>query len=151
MKFLGIRNGHDCNITYTDGTQVRYIKFERNLQKKHYNWGHASGDDIPTLLDLTKKILGIDYADLDGIAMAADPAHHPLDLRVLLVFRGSLHTVIGAILWHVQVSKLLANIKHKRQKKLCGFLSFCTGISTRHQQFTDRIDNPYMMKCLMNA
>ena len=79
MKFLGIRNGHDCNITYTDGTKVRYIKFERNLQKKHYNWGHAEGDDIPTLLDLTKKILGIDFADLDGIAMAADPAHHKLD------------------------------------------------------------------------
>lgn len=26
MKFLGIRNGHDCNIAYSDGTKVKYAK-----------------------------------------------------------------------------------------------------------------------------
>lgn len=76
MKFLGIRNGHDCNITYTDGERVRYIKFERNFQKKHYNWGHDNGDDVPRLLQATQKILNISLNDLDAICLAnAIPEH----------------------------------------------------------------------------
>lgn len=79
MKFLGIRDGHDCNITYTDGVRARYIKFERNLQYKHYNWGHATGDQMPQLLELAQKILNVRFDDLDGICMANDIAHHQLD------------------------------------------------------------------------
>jgi len=84
MKFLGIRNGHDCNITYTDGTKVRYVKFERNLQLKHYHWGtvpdlEPGQDDMPILLSKAREILGIDYSDLDGIAMATDISLHKVD------------------------------------------------------------------------
>ena len=81
MKFLGIRNGHDCNISYSDGNKVRYIKFERNLQEKHFHWppieGHA--DDMPYLVDKAKEILGVDFRDLDGIALSVDTAHHNVD------------------------------------------------------------------------
>lgn len=81
MKFLGIRNGHDCNISYSDGTKVRYIKFERNFQEKHFHWPPIPDypDDMPYLLEKTRDILGIDYSDLDGIAMSADVGIHAID------------------------------------------------------------------------
>ena len=81
MKFLGIRNGHDCNISYSDGTKVRYVKFERNFQSKHYHWGAIpeSQDDMPYLIQKAKEILGVDFRDLDGIAMATDIGYHKVD------------------------------------------------------------------------
>lgn len=79
MKFLGIRNGHDCNVTYTDGTQVRYVKLERNLQIKHYNWAHRTTDDVPSLLEYAQRILGVDFRDLDGICFAIDTELHKID------------------------------------------------------------------------
>lgn len=78
MKFLGIRNGHDANLTYTDGTRVRYIKFERNFQQKHYNWGHRSGDDYAHLLSEAQTILGVRFDDVDAICLSNDNAHHAL-------------------------------------------------------------------------
>lgn len=39
MKFLGLHNNHDANITYTNGTQVKYIKLERDIQIKHFPSG----------------------------------------------------------------------------------------------------------------
>lgn len=81
MKFLGIRNSHDCNISYSDGNKVRYIKFERNFQKKHYHWAEFKTfqDDVPMLLEKAKEILGVDFRDLDGIAIVADITHHDVD------------------------------------------------------------------------
>lgn len=79
MKFLGIRNGHDCNLTYTDGTAVRYIKFERNLQQKHYNWGHTNGDDYKFLLETAQNILNVSFKDVKAVAISNDAAHHKLD------------------------------------------------------------------------
>ena len=76
MKFLSIRDGHDCNISYSDGNKVRYLKFERNYQKKHYNWGHESGDQMEFLLKEAQRIWAIDFSDLDGIALVNDHAHH---------------------------------------------------------------------------
>lgn len=83
MKFLGIRNGHDANITYTDDTKIRYLKLERNLQQKHYNWGHRAGDDYAFLIEQAQKILGVSFKGLDAIALSNDGAHHKLarDLR----------------------------------------------------------------------
>lgn len=81
MKFLGIRNGHDCNISYSDGAKVRYIKFERNLQEKHFHWPPIEGypDDIPFILNKAKQILGVDFNDLDGIGLCIDIVNHQLD------------------------------------------------------------------------
>lgn len=78
MKFLGIRDGHDCNISYSDGDKVRYIKFERNLQKKHYNWAHEDGDHMADLISRARDIWGVDLDDLDGIAIASDNSLHKL-------------------------------------------------------------------------
>lgn len=84
MKFLSIRDGHDCNISYSDGKTVRYIKFERNYQKKHYNWGHEEGDQMEFLLKEAQRIWGIDFRDLNGIALVNDNAHHKLDRDIAL-------------------------------------------------------------------
>lgn len=81
MKFLGIRNSHDCNISYSDGNKVKYIKFERLFQKKHYHWNEFAPkvEDVPLLLEKAKEVLGVDFRDLDGIAIVADITHHNID------------------------------------------------------------------------
>ena len=88
MKFLGIRNGHDCNIAYSDGTIVRYAKIERNLQIKHYNTASITGinkiDDVPSLLDHARRIFNIDIKTLDGICISNDPGLHRLDREIQL-------------------------------------------------------------------
>lgn len=83
MKFLGIRDGHDCNVTYTDGTKVRYIKFERNLQKKHYNWEHEEGDHLSDLLKRTKELFKIDFDDLDAICFSYGNVAHQNDRDIM--------------------------------------------------------------------
>lgn len=88
MKFLGLRNGHDCNVTYTDGAQVRYVKLERNLQIKHYNWSHLTSDqgqptdDVPRLLEDARRILNVDFRELDGICFAIDTELHKIDRNI---------------------------------------------------------------------
>jgi carbamoyltransferase len=86
MKFLGIRNGHDCNIAYSDGVKVKYAKIERNVQIKHYNTASITGidkkDDVPELLEHAKTIFGIDLQDLDGICISNDPGLHKLDREI---------------------------------------------------------------------
>lgn len=79
MRFLGIRDGHDCNISYSDGNKVRYIKFERNLQKKHYNWMHEDGDHMADLIKRATEIWGVDLSTVDAIAIASDNGLHKLD------------------------------------------------------------------------
>jgi carbamoyltransferase len=79
MKFLGIRNGHDCNVTYTDGIKVRYLKLERNLQIKHYLWDEYNHiDDMTGILDEVKRILKIDFFDLDGICVNESDDRHEI-------------------------------------------------------------------------
>ena len=79
MKFLGIRNGHDCNVTYTDGIKVRYLKLERNLQIKHYLWDEDNHiDDMTGILDEVKRILKIDFFDLDGICVNESDDRHDI-------------------------------------------------------------------------
>lgn len=88
MKFLGIRNGHDCNIAYSDGTKVKYAKIERNLQIKHYNTASVTGinksDDVPSLLDHARRIFNIDLKTLDGICISNDFGLHVLDREIQL-------------------------------------------------------------------
>ena len=44
MKFLGLRLcEHDSNVTYTDGTTVKYYKPERDYQVKHFGYKDLSG------------------------------------------------------------------------------------------------------------
>ena len=80
MKFLGIRNHHDCNITYTDGTKVRYMKLERLLQEKHFVAPNNTvivklENEIKKILDHAKKVFNIDFRDLDGVAFSV--ANYP--------------------------------------------------------------------------
>ena len=73
MKFLGIRNQHDTNITYTDGTKVKYLKLERNLQDKHYscvNYDKIIAQEFDIIFRKSKEILGVDFRSLDGIALS---------------------------------------------------------------------------------
>lgn len=82
MKFLGIRNGHDQNVTYTDGTKVKYLKFERLYQKKHWNYYDESGMDYDDSNDIIAKAqshLGFKIEDLDAVAVSWDPTAHRLD------------------------------------------------------------------------
>jgi len=80
MRFLGVRDNHDCNITYSDGKNVKYIKFERNLQIKHYHWQEqAVGDTVSDLMQKAQKILGVDFKDLDGICYSYGNLNHSLD------------------------------------------------------------------------
>jgi carbamoyltransferase len=80
MKFLGIRDGHDCNVTYTDGTTVRYVKLERNLQMKHYHWGdQESSDTLPKILLHAKKLFDIDLDTLDAVCYSYGNEHHKFD------------------------------------------------------------------------
>lgn len=67
MKFLGLRLcDHDSNITYTDGTSVRYLKSERLHQIKHHGYSNFTSwlDDV--------KHWNIDFKNLDGIAIVLD-------------------------------------------------------------------------------
>lgn len=80
MRFLGIRDGHDCNVTYTDGTKVRYVKLERNLQLKHYHWeNQSSGDTIPTIVAEAQKALGVSFRDVDAVCYSYGNVEHKFD------------------------------------------------------------------------
>lgn len=79
MRFLGIRNGHDANICYTDGTRVLYHKLERALQIKHFEFHDSGGpDDIPMLLDYARDKMGVDLDALDAVCLNPDPGRHKL-------------------------------------------------------------------------
>lgn len=78
MKFLGIRNHHDTNVTYTDGQKVTYIKLERNLQDKHYcltTYDDIKNRELEIILKKTRDILDINLMDLDAIAVSLYTDH----------------------------------------------------------------------------
>lgn len=69
MRLLALRLcEHDSNISYFDGSTVRYYKSERTTQVKHhaYNDLHAWKNDI-------EDIFNISVNDLDEIAIVVDP------------------------------------------------------------------------------
>ena len=67
MKFLGLRLcDHDSNITYTDGTKVKYYNSERDYQIKHHGFG-----DLNQWFHVIKK-WKINPEEIDGIAITID-------------------------------------------------------------------------------
>jgi len=72
MKFLGLRlDEHDSNITYTDGTTVKYFKPERHHQVKHYGY-----NDLFGWIE-SSDVLDFKLTEIDGIALIMDVFRHP--------------------------------------------------------------------------
>lgn len=74
MKLLSLRLcEHDSNISYYDGNSVRYFKSERSYSVKHHAYNNLWQwrDDI-------KRLWGVDYNDIDEIAIVIDPWLHKL-------------------------------------------------------------------------
>ena len=67
MKFLGLRLcDHDSNITYTNGTKVKYYNSERDYQIKHHGFG-----DLNQWFHVIKK-WKINPEEIDAIAITID-------------------------------------------------------------------------------
>jgi carbamoyltransferase len=82
MKFLGLRLcDHDSNITYTDGTTVRYIKSERLKQIKHHGYNNFSA----WIADI--QHWNIDYSTLDGCAICVDQNNVNFKIDDTVVFQ----------------------------------------------------------------
>ena len=74
MKLLGLRLcEHDSNISYFDGKVLHYFKSERKYQSKHHAY-----DDLNSWKKEIKELWGVDYNDLDEIAIILDPWRHNL-------------------------------------------------------------------------
>lgn len=72
MKFLGLRVcEHDSNITYTDGTKLKYYKSERDYQIKHHGF-----KDLNQWSKIIKR-WNIDPSELDAIAIVLDYYKYP--------------------------------------------------------------------------
>ena len=71
MKFIGLRlDDHDSNITYTDGTKVRYTNCERNFQHKHHGL-----NDLNTWVSVIRK-WKVNPSEVDAIAIIMDKFLH---------------------------------------------------------------------------
>jgi carbamoyltransferase len=67
MKLLGLRLGeHDSNITYYDGSNVKYFKPERHNQIKHFAY-----NDIFSWLE-SSNILNFNLNEIDAIGVVLD-------------------------------------------------------------------------------
>ena len=65
MKFIGLRlDDHDSNITYTDGTKVKYTNCERNIRQNN------GLGDLNTWIQTIKS--GINPSEVDAIAISID-------------------------------------------------------------------------------
>lgn len=72
MKFLGLRLcEHDSNITYTDGTKLKYYKSERDYQIKHHGL-----EDLNQWSKIIKR-WNINPNELDAIAIVLDYHLYP--------------------------------------------------------------------------
>ena len=71
MKFIGLRlDDHDSNITYTDGTKVKYTNCERNYQLKHYGLA-----DLNTWIQTINR-WKVNPSEVDAIAISIDQFTH---------------------------------------------------------------------------
>jgi carbamoyltransferase len=67
MKFIGLRvEDHDSNITYTDGTKVKYLSTERYFHIKHHGL-----DNTWQWQDLTDE-LGVHINEVDALCIVSD-------------------------------------------------------------------------------
>ena len=72
MKFLGLRLcEHDSNISYSDGKKVKYFKFERHNQIKHFGC-----KNLVNWVD-TQKILNFKIEEIDAIGIVIDVFRYP--------------------------------------------------------------------------
>ncbi len=72
MKFLGLRLcEHDSNISYSDGTSVKYFKHERYNQIKHYGC-----NNLFEWCEI-ENYLNIKLSELDAIAIVIDIFRYP--------------------------------------------------------------------------
>ena len=84
MKFIGLRlDEHDSNVSYFDGSVVRYYNSERDYQIKHHGF-----DDQNHWTNVLKK-WNVNPSEIDAIAIVKD------DNGVSNVFGGSLYKHIG--------------------------------------------------------
>ena len=71
MKFLGLRLcDHDSNITYTDGTKVKYYNSERDYQHKHHAF-----QDLNQWYQIIKR-WNINPSEIDAIAITFWKSHY---------------------------------------------------------------------------
>ena len=68
MNLIGLRVGaHDSNITFYDGSKLRYYKSERRKQIKHHEI-----DGVYDWRQDIKEVWGLDYRDIDQMAVSLD-------------------------------------------------------------------------------
>jgi len=73
MNFLGISfRNHDANISYSSGNKIKYIKFEREFNQKHF--GCVDYYFIQYVLDKWK----INVSDIHAVAYVTDMGHFKL-------------------------------------------------------------------------
>lgn len=84
MKLLALRLcEHDSNISYFDGEKLHYYKSERRHQVKH----HAI-NDLHNWKQEIFDVWGVDYNDIDEIAIVIDPWRYNLPLNEEEFFPG---------------------------------------------------------------
>ena len=67
MKLIGLNlRNHDANISYSNGTEVKYLKFEREFSQKHF------GTTDYYFLDYALNKWNIIPSEVDGIAYLLD-------------------------------------------------------------------------------
>ena len=72
MKFLGLRLcAHDSNITYSNGTQIKYYKPERDYQIKHFGY-----EDLSSWIKIVSK-WNINPKDISAIGIVLDCFQYP--------------------------------------------------------------------------
>jgi len=82
MKLLSLRVcTHDSNITYFDGTDLHYYKSERDYQVKHHAFAN-----VWEWRDVIKRVWGVDYRDIDEIAIIFEPSTNNLPLGEKNIF-----------------------------------------------------------------
>lgn len=73
MKLLALALvAHDANAAYFDGSEVRYVKFERPKQEKRFRF-----ESLPDWRLETEAVLGVNVNEVDAIAVTFDPSALP--------------------------------------------------------------------------
>lgn len=77
MKLLSLcLNDHDMNMSYFDGETLHYYKSERDFGIKHH-WT----EDIFSWRDIIKNVWGLDYRELDDVALCIFPKEYDLPIN----------------------------------------------------------------------
>jgi carbamoyltransferase len=74
MKLLSLRLcEHDSNFSFFDGNKLHYFKSERKYQEKNHAY-----NDLYSWRKEVNDLFGVDYKDIDEIAVIFDPWRHNL-------------------------------------------------------------------------